>query len=305
MAIFGYSTGMDAKTLTTDDAELSFDDVLDIMRAWKWTFAGLVLLGTLGTLAASLILPKKYDAVVLLSPVTNSSTNGLLSGLSSMASQFSGLAALAGLSQSNDSTKSESLAVLESEALTEQYIKDDDLLPVLYRSKWDADKHRWKDSDPKDVPTLWKANQLFKKKIRNVSVDGKTGLVSLTITWNNAAVAAKWANDLVKLTNDYRRDKAIEESERNIAYLTLEAGKTDVVGVKQAIYSVLQTEISKMMLAKGNEEYALKVVDPAIPPEKASSPLPVEWTLIGFFGSVTLSFAIAFLSAALRGSRLR
>jgi uncharacterized protein involved in exopolysaccharide biosynthesis len=282
----------------SEEAEISFHEVAEVMRKWRWRICALVVIVTAVTCLAAFILPKKYEAVVLLSPVTNSSTNGLLGGLNSVVSQFGGLAALAGLSQNTDPTKSESLAVLESEALTEQYIQRNNLLPILFRSKWDSQRNTWNETNPKKIPTLWKANQLFKKEIRTVSSDTKSGLVSLTISWTDANTAAKWANDLVRMTNDYRRGKAIEESERNIAYLTTEAGKTDVVGVKQAIYSILQTEISKMMLARGNEEYSLKVVDPAVPPEKPSSPRPILWTVLAFFISIGLSVGFAFLYSA-------
>ena len=141
----------------------------------------------------------------------------------------------------------------------------------------------------------------FKKKIRTVTTDAKSGLVTLTVRWTDPHTAAKWANDLVHLTNQYRRERAIKESEQNIAYLTAEAGKTDVLGVRQAIYSILQNEISKMMLARGNEQYALKVIDPAIPPEKPASPMPALWTLIAFLGSMVFVFGFAFVRAALVG----
>jgi len=213
-------------------------------------------------------------------------------------SQFSGLASLAGLSQAGDSTKSESLAVLESEALTEEYIRKNNLLPILFSDKWDSKTKTWKETDPKKIPTLWKGNQLFKKKIRTVSAE-KSGLVSLTITWKDAKTAAKWANDLVELTNSYRREKAIKESEANIAFLNAEVVTTDVVGVRQAIFTIMQQEISKMMLARGNEEYALRILDPAVPSEKPSSPLPWLWTLLGFVISSVLSLGFVFFRAAL------
>ncbi len=58
-----------------------------------------------------------------------------MSALSSLATQFGGLASLAGVSVSGDSRRSESVAVLQSEALTEQYIQANNLLPVLFREK--------------------------------------------------------------------------------------------------------------------------------------------------------------------------
>ena len=286
-----------------EENEINLRDVTDVVLRYKWWITLFIVLVTLGTFVTSLVLPKKYEASVVISPVANSANNGLLSSLNSVMSQFSGLASLAGLSPSTDSTKSESLAVLESEALTEQYINDNKLMPVLYASKWDSSKNTWKSSDPANIPSLWKANQLFKKKIRKITTDAKSGLVTLSITWTNAKTAAQWANDLVRLTNEYRRDKALSESERNIAYLTSEVQKTDVVGVKQAIFGVLQSEISKMMLARGNEEYALKVVDPAVAPEKASSPLPAVWTSLALAVSLTISMIFAFFKASLRTSK--
>lgn len=286
----------------SDEAELSFSEFADLLRKWQWLIIVLVVACTSGAGIAAHFLPKKYAGVILISPVSNSSGSGLLSGLNSMVTQVSGLASLAGITPTADSTKAESLAVLESEELTEQYIQQNNLLPVLYRNKWDAQRNRWKDGDPQRIPTLWQANQYFKKKIRSVSADSKTGLVTLTITWTDATTAAKWANDLVRMANEYRRDKAIRESERNIVYLTAEAAKTDVLGVKQAIYGILQTEISKVMLARGNEEYALKVIDPAFAPEKPSSPQPLYWAVAGFLISIGLSLAFAFFRVALVGS---
>lgn len=282
-----------------NEAELSVHEVLAVLGKKKWLALGFILIMTGAVFLVSILLPKQYDAIIVLSPVANSSTSGLLSGLNSVVSQFGGLGALTGLTPNSDSTKSESLAVLESEVLTEEYINRTQLLPTLFPKEWDAQAGRWRHPAAASTPTLWKGNKLFKDKIRRVSNDIKSGLVTLTITWTDPVTAAKWANGLVRLTNDYRRDKAIRDSERNIAFLTAEAAKTDVVGVRQAIYSILQTEISKMMLARGNDEYALKVVDPAIAPEKAASPRPLEWTLIGLFVSTMLTLILAFLWAAL------
>jgi uncharacterized protein involved in exopolysaccharide biosynthesis len=249
---------------------------------------------------AAWLTPNTYRASIVVSAVTNTPGSGGGGGLGSMVSQFSGLASLAGLAIGGDSKKFESVAVLQSEALTEEYIRDNKLLPVLYPKLWDPVGKRWKVTDPKKAPTVWKATQRFKHSIANVSTDTKTGLVTLTITWTDADLAAKWANDLVSKTNDHLRSKAIVESDRNIAYLNTEVVKTDVVGVKTAIFSVLQNEISKEMLARGSDEYALKVVDPAVAPEVPYSPQPVMWVLIGIFSGLLVCVIAAFVHVAWR-----
>jgi uncharacterized protein involved in exopolysaccharide biosynthesis len=267
-----------------------------LWRSRLWILAFTVV-GLLAALTAALVLPKKFEAVIVIAPVSNSTNPAQLGGLGALASQFGGIASMAGISLNGDSRKAESLAVLQSEALTGEYIRRNDLLPVLFYRNWDSSKARWKTSDPEETPTIWKANQYFKKRIREIKTDAKTGLVMMTIRWRNPIIAAKWANDLVEATNDYLRTKAIAESERNINFLRDEASKTNIVEARTAIYSVLQTEINKVMLARGNAEYAFKILDPAAVPEKPVSPLPGLWSLIGAFGGLFLGVFVALARA--------
>lgn len=188
--------------------------------------------------------------------------------------------------------------MLQSEALTENYIQSNHLMQVLFADEWDAENKKWSVNDPDKVPTLWKTNEYFKRKVRAVTTDTKTGLVTLTITWKDPKLAATWANELVQLTNEYLRTKTIDQSERNIAYLNDEAAKTDAVGVKQAIYSILQTEINKEMLARGSSEYAFKIIDPAVPPERPASPQKLIWILVGMFTGLFVSAFVVLVRSA-------
>ncbi|HTV51176.1 MAG TPA: Wzz/FepE/Etk N-terminal domain-containing protein [Steroidobacteraceae bacterium] len=290
---------MDAQTQTAIRSdEISLKEILQLLLARKWWVISFTLLLTVSATVAAYVLPKEYRASVVISAVANAPENSKMGGLSSVVSEFSGLASLAGINVGTDTRKAESIAVLQSEALTESYIRDNDLLPILYAKRWDARAKRWRVAKPEQTPTLWKANQLFKRDIRTVTTDTKTGLVTLTITWKDAQQAAAWANGLVKLANDYLRQKTIDESERNIAYLKEQAAKTDVVGIRQAVYALMENEIDQEMLARGSEEYALKVLDPAFAPERPYSPQPMIWMLAGLFAGVLLSFIAAFVRIA-------
>ena len=279
------------ESLTGDEASL--DDTVSTLWRKKWLIVILSLMSAGVAGVAAFISPSVYVASSVVAPVSNipggSSGGG---GLGSLASQFGGLASLAGVAVPGDSKKFESLAVLQSEALTEKYIRDNNLLPIIFRRKWDSEQNQWKPMNPKKVPTVWLGNDYFKKKVRALSTDTKTGLSTVTITWTDPKLAAKWANDLIKLTNEYLRAKAIRESEARLAYLNEQASKTTELAIRQGLYGLIQDETSKVMLARGSEEYALKVIDPAVAPERQFSPQPVVWIFIGLLVGLMTAIAI-------------
>lgn len=277
------------------ESEVAFADVLATVRKSIKLISTLMIFGAVIGGVSAWLVPREYEASTVVLPESSDSANGLSGGLSSLASQFSGLAALAGVTPQTDSKKAEALAVLQSDQLTQLYISQNDLLPVLYRKQWDPGHNAWKKTWFGGTPTLWKAGRLFKKSIRRIETDTKTGLVTLTITWKDPVIAAKWANGLINLENVYLRDKAIRESESNIAYLNKQAAATDVLGIKQVIYSILENEIDKAMIARGSEEYSLKVEDPAFAPERAAYPIPALWVTIGTLLGLFIGVFIAFL----------
>ena len=87
------------------------------------------------------------------------------------------------------------------------------------------------------------------------------------MTWSDPELAAKWANDMVASANARLREKAIEESQRSIEYLKREGEKTNVVAVQEAIGKLTEEQVKSVMLANVRDEYAFKVIDPAVMPE--------------------------------------
>lgn len=285
-----------------DVDEVSLKELCRILWSGWLPILCATFVGGAGALGASFLVTKTYDASIVISPVASTNGTGLGGGaLGALGSQLGSLAALAGLSVGTDSKTAESIAVLQSQDLTEAYIEKNNLMPELFHQKWDAQRKAWKTQSPKDMPTLWKANQFFAKRVREVASDSKTGLLTLTISWRDPHLAADWANGLVATTNAFLRQKAITESERNIAYLYAEAAKTNVVEARQAIYAVLETEINRQMLARGTQEYAFRVLDPAKAPEKAAYPQKIVWGLMGTVAGMLLSALAVLVRFAWKG----
>lgn len=278
--------------MENDSEEISLRELFDAL----WDRRALIVALTLGfgiaAAVVSLLLPEKYEASVVLSPVDDDGS-GKLGGAGALLSQFGGLASLGGVSLGGGGTKSVSVATLQSHALTEAFIRDNNLLPILYADDWDADNKTWTITDPDKIPTPWKAERDFAKKVRSVSEDKKTGLVTLTIEWTDPVLAAQWATELVQRTNRHLRAEAIVESQTNLAYLNEQLTKTSVVELQKSIYGLIETEIKKVMLANGSEEYAFKVVDPARVAEERTSPKRTLITVVGLFAGMMFGFVLA------------
>ena len=266
----------------------------EFLRAIKDSHVSLLMVVSLFTILGityGLVSKRKYEATTVLQPVAQDGAGSHLGGLSS---QYGGLASLVGLSLPESGLKAEAVAVLQSELLTERFVVANNLMPILFAGKWDVSTHSWKERNLKRIPTLWMANRYFKNNIRTVVNDKKTGMIDLTIKWTNPQDAAEWANGLVSMTNEYLRSKAITEAERNIAYLQNLVAKTNVVAERRVIYTLMEQQIDKEMIARDRKQYALKVIDPAFAPGKPSIGGPYLWGILGLilgsFVAVLLTF---------------
>lgn len=272
--------------------EISLRDVIETLWDRRYLIVGLSLLTGLLALGLALILPPQYETSVTLAPAVDDS-GGKLGGASALLSQFGGLAALGGFSVGSSGKGAEAVAVLQSAALTEAFIREKNLLPLLFPDDWDSARKAWKSSDPANQPTPWKGEKVFRKKIRSLAEEKKTGIVTLTITWRDPVQAAEWANELVARTNLYLKTRAINQSRKNLDYLNDQLTKTNVVDLQKAIYSLTESEIKKIMIANGSDEYAFRIIDPARPPEELTSPKRLKMTAIGIIAGLVLGLVLA------------
>ncbi len=251
------------------DAELVYDartggllEVWRVLREGMWTIAVATGLLVAIAIAYALLTEKWYRAEVVLVPAE---TQPGASGLADQLGGFSGLAGLAGISLGGSNT-AEPLAVLNSRGFAQSFIEQNNLLPLLFADKWDRAAGRWKESG-REPPDMHDAVRKFTEKVLRVDQEQKTKLVTVRIDWTDPRLAAQWANALVDKLNDRMRERALREAETNVAYLKQELSTADVVTLQQSIGRLMQNELQKAMLARGNKEFAFKIVDSAVPPK--------------------------------------
>lgn len=247
------------------DDDLSIADFVGLIRQ-RWRLIALVtLVCTALTTAAAFLMTPVYEAEVVLAPAKEEGT----SALDKLAGSFGGFAELAGVDLGGgSSSKDEAVALLQSKLLTTQFIKDENLLPVLFARKWDAESGAWKETDPDEIPSLEDAFKLWDEDIRTVETSTTSELITLTIEWKDRELAARWAAELVRRANELMRARAIADAGSSINFLKSELEKTNVLEVRQAIYSLAESHFKTMALAKAREEYYFRVIDPPVAPDR-------------------------------------
>ena len=235
----------------------------------RWKIIGVAAVFAVVSIAYSLLATEWYQAEVVVAPSEKrggANVSGTIGSLASLAG-----VSLGGLGGSGQ----ESLAVLKSKGYAREFIEASGSMPALATQRGLFD-------DKNDIRD---AVRIFDDKVRTVEQDRRTGLVTITITWTDGAVAARWANEYVRRLNDRLRNDAIRESQRNLEYLNKEIAAEAVVAVQQSLGRVVESEMQKMLLARSSEEFAYKVIDPATQPKRRYSPrrslIVIISTLVG------------------------
>jgi len=277
-------------------AALSYSTVNEVtlFDLWRVVWGGkylIVLITGLFTAIAvvyALFATEWYRADALLVPADGQS-------MSEIDSQLGGLASLAGFRLGGGSgDSSEAIAILRSRAFAREFILEFELISIFLQNE----------ENSKEQPDIRDAIEFFHKNVLRVSENRDTGHVTLSVTWTDAGVAAEWANILVKRINERMRERAAKSAEENIKFLKSEMATNSLVDLEQSISRLMETEMKELMLVRGNEEYAFRVIDGAEPPRVRSRPRRSLLVVSVFFVSGILSLLVVFVFSAVRKSRL-
>jgi uncharacterized protein involved in exopolysaccharide biosynthesis len=272
--------------------EIRLAELWNIIWSGKWRIIGVTFVFALLSVVYAILATEWFRAEVLLAPAEEQN-------VSALQTQLGGIAALAGVSiGSGDSV--EAVATLKSRDFARGFIEEYGLLTVFFADAWDAVNQRWLVEDPRKQPDMRDAVRYFHDEVLRVNEDRATGLVTLAIEWTDPVEAAEWASVLVERLNSRMRERALEEAETNVTYLQQELAQTNVVTLQQAVGRLLESELQKLMLARGTQEFAFRTIDSAEPPNKRARPKRVLIVILGTLVGGVVSLIWIFLGHALR-----
>jgi uncharacterized protein involved in exopolysaccharide biosynthesis len=253
-----------------------------------------ILLGAFGLIGGaigygiSFTFPKQYRTQVLLAPTTgNAESSG---GIQGLVSKYSALASAVGIGlPAQQGLVSVAIARLQSRGFIEGFINDQKIMEVLYPKDFFSSV-----TGGKAKHTLQDAYRKFVDSVMLVERDKSSDIVTIRIDWTDRELGAEWANALVRRLNEVMRADAMDETDRNLKYLAAELQKAEYVTLRDAIASVMESQINKRMLAITQPEYAFRVLDPAKPSDAKRKQFPKRWifAVVGSLLAVLLSIVL-------------
>jgi hypothetical protein len=271
--------------------ELSLIELWKVLVEYKLLIIVFTALTTLGAIYYALILPTIYKAEVLMLPASGGVSVG--GGLSN---RLGGLADMAGISLGGKGAGIEgeqALARLKTRSFLINYVKEKNLKPILFANQWSQSGGVWINEEPSDR----EASELLLGMITtSMNPKDKAGLVIFSLEWENPTSPNKIAdiaNNLVSSINSHAKDRAIIEARDSISFLEKELEQTSILNSQTMLYSIIEQQMQKIMMANIRDEFVFKIIDPAVVPKHAETK-PV--LMVVFIGLILGIFLASFLA---------
>ena len=284
------------------------DDEIDLRELFLVLWEGKALITMVTGLAAivsvvvALSMPNIYRSTAILAP----KSDGGAGGLSRLASQYGGLASLAGINLGgvggDGMTKSAiALEKMKSLSFFKQQLYEDLLVDLMAVESWDPSTRqlmyddeiydsassKWlREVDPprQAQPSDQEAHKAFLNLV-SISEDKQTGLISVSVEHESPDTAKQWVELMVGRVSEDLRSKDIREAEESIKFLEAQREKTSLVSLDEVFAQLIEEQTKTIMLANVSKDYVFDVIDPPVAPELKSKPsralICVLGTLLG------------------------
>jgi uncharacterized protein involved in exopolysaccharide biosynthesis len=198
------------------------------------------------------------------------------SGLAAMVGRLGSVAQLAGLGAEAGNSADDAVATLESWSLAQAFIEQQGLLGELSKDSG----YSWLGGGHKNL-SMQRAVRHFRNRILSVHKDRTSNLVTVSIVWTDPVQAAAWVNQYVSMADGLMRRRALVESERSLAFLRKEFEGTAEVALRDAVASLVETEMKRRMFAQARSEFSLQVLDAGHAPDPRDNIYPRRaWILL-------------------------
>ncbi|QSX39652.1 Wzz/FepE/Etk N-terminal domain-containing protein [Shewanella cyperi] len=270
------------------DDEIDLRELFTVIWQGKWLIIAITTVFAISSVIFAIMQPNIYKSEALLAPASEEQGGSL----SALASQFGGLASMAGINFGRkggvDKTQM-AIEVIKSRQFARDFIKKHDLLPdlmaaekwniadnsMLYDSElYNAESNKWVrevKAPFKPEPSMQEAYRKF-SKIVSVNPSKDTGMVTISVEHLSPFVAQQWVNWLVEDINKVMKERDVAEAIRSSDFLNKQIAQTNVADIRSILYKLIEEQAKTIMFAEVRDEYVFKTIDPALVPEEKAKP---------------------------------
>ncbi len=282
-----------------NEQTINTKEILSILWKGKTKIIIVTIIASIISVIAALMITNIYRSEAILAPATESSE------LSKLASQYAGIASMAGISipggDDSQTNVINGIEILRSFAFFEEFVNKHDLAFLLMAPNgWDKDSNtlkinkkiydttqkKWVSKMQYSVngkPTMQTIHRQFHKKKFSVKRDIKTGLVTVAYDHYSPFIAQEVLVLLIEEINEISRSEEITRASRSIEYLENEIKTTQLKELKNGLNGLIQSQVETIMIAKATPEHLFKILSYPIAAEIKIKPKRSLICIIGFF----------------------
>ena len=305
------------------DDQISLREI--VLRVWrgKW----IVLLTALVIVAAVGAWMKMKDPRYTASMVVASAGEDGAGGLRNRLSQYSGIAALAGIGLPTGKTVTAFVQfgeILTSPVVAERLMRKYDIMPTVFEGSWtwDAENKTWvAKSNPikalkgkfreffglpaKSPPTAAALADYLDRKL-TISLIETTGMQRIEFQHKDPVFAVQLLAALHKEADNLIREESQTRTSRQIAYIERKLQTTTAADHRRSLVQLLLDQEKQMMMIQVDLPFAARVIEPPMASDQPTFPKPTLFFALALVGGSILGVFVVFLIGALRpmqGSR--
>ena len=225
-------------------------------------------------------------------------------GIGSLISQYSGLAASAGVSLPSGSTSKTDIFLVTinskeffNHLLTFDGVKENLFAGISYDKSsnqtifdgeaYDVESGKWLNGEPNPLIAYYK----FKEDgIMSVNLDQNNNMVTLSVTHVSPQFAFYFCNLVIREINNVIRQRNLLESESSLSFLNDQYASSQQKNIKNSINQLIEAQLKIQMLANVRENYMVRPLDKPFFPIGKSGPFRLTITFLGFLLGLFLSF---------------
>jgi len=280
-----------------EEGGINLIDFWRVIRKRRKMIGWIVAVTIVMVAAVSFCMTDIYRAQAIIIPVAaRDSGGGGSASLGALVQQFGGLP---GISMSPAGTASEIVSLLNSNILREKVIRQYNLMPILFYNKWDAKQQTWKPGytilgvNLLNIPDTWDALRLLEEIVR-INRNIKDNTITISVDFHDPGLAARIVDYYLATLTNYMSSETKRVAATNRKYLEEQLGSTADPFIKQKTYNMIAQQIEMGMMAEVKENFAFKIIDPPLAPDKAIKPKRGQMILLSMIMALFIGICLAF-----------